>query len=342
MSHPTNTNSPTPVSAPTLAPTPTSTSTTTPASADKNLASDLDAERSPIVAARRRAVAGVVITLLGGALWGCNGTLVSYLLSHYHVQELWLVVVRELGASVLFLATALLTNRENLVGILRDKSSLAQLIITAFTCILFSNVCYIQAISWTNPATATVLQALNIVMVVVWVCLSTKRKPRPREVAGGLLALIGTFLLATGGDPSQLHLPVQGLVWGLGAALAAALLSILPIKLLNRWGSFVVNGWAMLISGVVLALIVKPWAHIPALDTLGWTLVTCSIIFGTFGSYALFLHGVKVVGAVKSSMLSTSEPLMAMVSSVLVLGTHFSATDLVGFVLIIIMVYLSA
>lgn len=310
--------------------------------AEKNEALELDAERSPVVAARRRALAGVVITLLGGALWGCNGTLVSYLLSHYHVQELWLVVVRELGASVLFLATAALTNRENLTGVLKDRQSLIQLIITAFTCILFSNVCYVQAISWTNSATATVLQALNIVMVVVWVCLSTKRKPRPREVVGGILALIGTYLLATGGDPGQLNLPMQGLMWGLGAALAAALLSILPIGLLNRWGSFVINGWAMLISGIVLALVVQPWQHIPSLDTLGWVLVLCSIVFGTFGSYALFLHGVKVVGAVKSSMLSTSEPLMAMVSSVLVLGTQFSATDLVGFVLIIIMVYLSA
>lgn len=309
---------------------------------EETSAVEVSAESSPLVAHRRKMLAGAVATLLGGALWGCNGTLVSFLLTHYNVDSMWLVCVRELGASVLFLATAALTNRENLVGIMRSRSAMKMLLITAFTSILFSNICYVETISWTNSATATVLQSLSVIMVMVWVCYSTHRRPRKRELVAAALALAGTYLLATGGDPSTLALPPAGLAWGMGAALSAALLAIVPVDILNRWGSFVVNGLAMLISGVALSAFMAPWAHMPALDTLGWVLVGCAIVFGTFGSYALYLHGIKVVGSVKGAMLSTSEPLMAMLSSVLVMGTAFTPTDLVAFTMILVMVYLAA
>ncbi|KXB33000.1 DMT family transporter [Atopobium deltae] len=289
-----------------------------------------------------RLMHGIIISLIGGACWGLNGTFVKILLDTYHVPELWLVCMRELGAGVLFLATAWGLHRDKMFGILKERADVVSLVWISLTAILFSNVSYVMTISYTNAATATVLQTLSIVVVLFYVCIHNRRRPRRRELIGIVLAITGTYLLATAGDPSRLQIPAWGLFWGASCAISAALLSILPIKLLNKWGSFVVNGYAMLFSGGLLALYVQPWNYMPMLDTFGMTMLVFSVVIGTYGAYALFLQGLSEVGSVRSSMLTTSEPLVAMISSVLLLGTSFLPTDIAGFIMIIVMVYLTA
>ena len=66
------------------------------------------------------------------------------------------------------------------------------------------------------------------------------------------LAFKGTVLIATGGGLTTLTLPLAGLMWGLGDALASATMSILPVKVMGRYGNFTVNGLMFLISGVIL------------------------------------------------------------------------------------------
>lgn len=291
---------------------------------------------------RRRLARGIAITLAGGACWGLNGTIVKYLLDAYAMDPLWLVCVRELGACWLFLATALARDARGLGRALRDPGEVARLLGVSVACILFSNVAYVEAVAWTNSATATVLQSLGILFVMAWVCLRLRRRPRRRELAGVALAVAGTYLLATGGSPGALRIPAEGLAWGLAGALAAAFLAVLPAGLLRRHGSFVVNGFAMLVSGALLAAWVRPWEAVPALDATGWALVAACVVVGTYGAFALYLQGVREVGSMRASMLGTSEPLVATASSAALLGTAFSATDLAGFAMIVAMVYLAA
>ena len=172
--------------------------------------------------------------------------------------------------------------------------------------------------------------------------MKVRRRPRRRELLGAALALAGTYLIATGGNPGTLQLPPLGLFWGLVAALAGAILAIQPAKLLARWGSFAVNGVGFLISGLILTAFFQPWIHMPALDGFGWLLITLSIVLGTFGAYGLYLQGVKEVGSLRATLLGTMEPAMATVTSVVWLGTVFDPATLVGFVLVIAMVYLTA
>lgn len=285
---------------------------------------------------------GVILTLAGGTLWGLNGTLSKVLMGTYSVDPLWLACARELTACWLFLAVAGTHSPSRLKGCLRSGRALLGVASVGICSILLSQVAYLEAIDWTNSATATVLQSLSVVIVMLFVCLVNRRLPRRRELVGVALAFAGTYLVATGGDLGALRLPPMGLAWGLTCAIAATILAIQPIRLIERWGNFTVNGLAFLISGVVLSAFVRPWAHMPALDAMGWTLVVLSIVFGTFGAYALYLQGVKEVGSMRGAMLGTSEPVMATVSSVVLLGAVFSPGDLLGFAMIIAMVFLTA
>ena len=294
---------------------------------------------------RRRIVRrGIVATLVGGTFWGLNGTVSKWLMDAYAIDPLWLVCVRELTACWLFLAAAAVTSkgRGQLAGVLRSPRGLAQVVAVSFGAVLFSQVAYLEAIDWTNSATATIMQSLGMVLVLAYVCLKVRRRPRRREILGVGLALVGTYLVATGGNPGQLNLPPEGLAWGLGCAAAAACLSILPAAPMARWGNFTVNGLAFLISGAVLSAWYRPWEHMPALDGVAITALGLCVVVGTFAAYALYLQGVKDAGSMRASLLGTIEPVTATIATVVWLGTPFSPAEIVGFVLIIVMVYLTA
>ena len=66
------------------------------------------------------------------------------------------------------------------------------------------------------------------------------------------------------------------------------------------------------------------------------------VVLGTVVSFTLFMRGLQDVGAVKSSMLASTEPVSATVFSALWLGTTFSAPDLIGFACIIATIFLLA
>lgn len=307
-------------------------------------------EQKPIRAARKRRatfertprdlLVGAGLVLVGGMMWGCNATVSKVLMGAYQVEPLWLACMRELFAGVLFLIAAGVRTPKLVVGAVRDRSSYLQFLYCSFACVLLVQVAYLSAISWTNAGTATVLQTLNLLFVLLFVCLRDRRLPGMRESVGVVLAFVGTVLIATGGDLSTLKLPLIGLIWGLVDAAATGGMSILPMRLVQRWGNMVVNGVMFIISGVVLLPIVHPWSGGPTFDALGWALMVFTVVFGTFGAFGLFLAGVVRIGAMRATMLGTIEPVAATLSSVMFLGAVFTPTDLVGFVLILIMVFL--
>ena len=292
--------------------------------------------------AMSRGVRGTLLTLAGGALWGLSGTASKYLMATYGMDPLWLSCVRQLGACALFLLASVATAREQLVGVLRSPRDLLAAVVVALTAVLLMQVSYLEAIAWTNSATATVLQSLGTIVVLGYSCVRARRRPRMRERVGVALALAGTFVLATGGDVRQLAMPPEGLAWGLACAVCNALLSIVPARLMARWGNFVVNGLTMGVAGACLSAWVRPWACAPALDGAGVALLVAVVVLGTFGAYALYLQGVRDVGSMKAILLGTSEPLVATAASIAWLGTAFAPTDLLGFALVIAMVYVAA
>lgn len=288
----------------------------------------------------RAMLVGIILTLMGGALWGTNATVSKILMSDYRVSPLQIACVRQLAAGLLFLILAAICTPRQLVDAVKTKRSYGMFVLTAIVCVLLTQVSYLWAIDWTNSGTATVLQSLNLLFVLFYVCVRARRAPSLRENIGVILAFVGTSLMATGGDFSKLSLPLMGLIWGLVDALSTAALSIMPMKMIVRWGNIVVNGIAFTISGLLLLPVVQPWATMPSLDWRGIALFTFTVVGGTFGAYWLFLSGVLRVGSVKATLLGASEPVMAAVTAVAFTGAVFSWADVVGFVLIFIMMTL--
>ena len=285
---------------------------------------------------------GVLCTTIGGVCWGFSGTCGQYLFSTTDISTLWLTCIRLLTAGTLMLLLALRSHRRRILELLRSPRDLAGVAVFGVFGLAMCQLSYMTAISYSNAATTTVLQNLNLVFIMLLSCLRTRRRPNRAEGVSLALALAGTYILATGGDPRHMVLSGRGLFWGIATAVAVTIYTLLPRRLLPKWGQEVVTGCGMLIGGVVLNLAARSWTLYVPIPGRAWLAIGAIVVLGTVVSFTLFMRGLQDVGAVKSSMLASTEPVSATVFSAVWLGTTFSAPDLIGFACIIATIFLLA
>lgn len=295
---------------------------------------------------KNRMAIGVVSTLLGAIAWGFSGTCVQYLFASTSMDALLLTTIRQLGAGLVFLAFLLVRKRGQLLAMLHDRDTCRRLAIFGSCGLFLNSTLYAATIRYTNAGTATVLQSLNIVMVLVVTCLALRRSPRRLELAALVCALAATYLIATHGNPNELQLPLMGLICGLATAAAATFYTMYPRPLFERWNSFAVTGLGMLVgglTGVAVCAATGTFSHgLPAIDMTGVLVLAIAVLIGTFGAYGLFLHGISIVGPVAGNMLGAAEPVSATVISALWLGTAFGWADWAGLALMVVTIFLIA
>jgi len=292
--------------------------------------------------AKKHTARGVACTVVGGVCWGFSGTCGQYLFLHSDVSALWLTCVRLLltGAVLSLLAAA--RQPRLFRAVWRRPRDLARLAVYGICGLALCQFSYMTSIFWSNAATTTVLQNLSLVFIMLLTCLSGRRRPNRREAVSLALALAGTYVLATGGDPRHMALSPRGLFWGLMTAAAVTIYTLLPRKLLPVWGREIVTGLGMLFGGAAVNLAARSWNDQVHLTRGGWLALGGILLFGSLLAFPLFMQGLADVGPVKSSLLAATEPVAAAVFSAVWLGTRFTLPTLLGFACILATIFLLA
>ena len=212
---------------------------------------------------------GIAFTLLGGVGWGFSGTCAQFLFTNYDVEPTWLVAARMVIAALMFAPLVLGTHRREEVELIRDKPNILITLVFAVFGLFACSSSYLMSIQASDAGTATVLQSLNLLLILVVSCVQMHRLPKRKEAIGVVLALVGTFLIATQGSFTSLSISAAALFWGICNAVACALYTLLPAKPLARHGSVAVTGTAICIAAVVACVVYQPWSHMPTLDLVG-------------------------------------------------------------------------
>lgn len=286
-------------------------------------------------------IQGAVFALAGGVGWGFSGACAQFLFANYAIDSLWMSAVRMLCAGVVLVVVAFVRNRSELCALWSAPRDIAVLFLFAIAGLAFCQASYLIAIEHSNAGTATVLQYIGPVLVVVFSCFRGHRKPEPREVCAMAFVVVGTYLLATHGNPATMVLTPAGLTWGLLAALSLALYTMIPVGLMRRYGSLPVVACGTLIGGVALCAATQAWSVPVALDGAGLLAMFGGVtLIGAVLGFTAYLHGVSLIGAAKASLLGSVETVSATLFAVLWLGTAFSGMDAVGFAFIVATVFL--
>ena len=246
---------------------------------------------------------GVIITLVAAVFWGFSGTCAQYIFDNFDADPTYLTAVRLLAAGLILVIIGLFTDRKNMISIWTDRTSALRLIIFSVTGFLFCQLTYMKAISYSNSGTATILQYLGPVLIMIVSCFLARKLPKRKEVCAIIMALIGVFFIATHGRIDTMVITPLGLSWGLWSAVALMLYTMLPGKIIDKYGSITVTGYGMLMGGIILCIGCGIWNAPMVYDIRCIIAFIAIVLFGTILPFTMYLVGVNRCGAVKASML---------------------------------------
>ncbi len=278
---------------------------------------------------------GILLTLLGGILWGFCGSCGQFLFQYKEVTSGWLVPFRLTLAGFLILVLLGCKDRGNVLKVWREREGRRDILIFSIFGMMLCQYSYFTTIQYSNAGTATVLQYTGPALILVYLCLKERKRPKAYELAALFCSMFGTFILATHGNVSELAIPAKALLWGMLSAVTLVIYTLQPARLMRKYSTLLTLGWGMLLGGLVLMLLKHPWTLHPVIDYQTVLAMTFIVLFGTICAFYFYLTGVKLVGASSASMLACIEPVAATVISVVWLKVRFLPVDLLGFVFVL-------
>lgn len=284
---------------------------------------------------------GLFFASLGAMSWGISGVCSQYLFMNYDVDSSWLTAIRMVLSGILLLILSAFKDKDKIIKIWSIPKDVGWLFVFAILGLLMCQYTYVSAIKYSDSATATVLQSLNVVIMIVFMSIVTKTKMKFSQILAVFLAVFGTYLISTGGNPRNMTISTAGLIFGLLSAVGVITYTLFSRPIIVKWGNILVTGWGMLIGGLVISIITKAWIIPKDLDFIAWLMIAIIIVVGTAGGFSIFLEGVKYIGPVKATLIGCLEPASATLLAAIFLGMRFSLVELTGFFCILLTVFLS-
>lgn len=284
-----------------------------------------------------RSKRGILFTILGGVFWGLSGVCGQYLFSEKGLNAEWLVTMRLVlaGIIMIILTISRQKNVKDVFEIWTDKRDVIRLIAFGLLGMAACQFTYFITIEESNASTATILQYTAPVLIMVFMALKNKKIPESKELISLVFVVVGTFFIVTHGNIHSLAISKAALFWGITSAFTVVVYNLMPVKLMNKYGTVPVLGWGMIIGGILMTVITKPWI-IPGIWDMGtWLAFVTVIIGGTVLSFSLYLEGVRLIGASKASLFASSEPLTSTVLTALIMKVAFTGMDILGLVFIL-------
>lgn len=274
---------------------------------------------------------GIGLIVTGAMLWGATGPLMEWILNNSPLSVAFMLTLRLFIAGfglLLFLSL----QKKDIYQILKDSYWVKRLLIFAVFGMLGVQFSFVAAIEASNAVVATLLQFLAPIFVILFVSLRLKKWPPSIQVIGIIGTLFGLFLLLTNGTLSTLLISPVAAAWGIAVGFSFAFYILYPTDLMKEWGVILVVGWSMLMGGIILGVVTRIWESsewIYLMDLKLVLLLLTIIIFGTL-AFVLFLSSMKYISATETSILSSIEPLTAMVISVIWLNQLLGMWQWVG------------
>lgn len=286
-----------------------------------------------------KTVLGYLFSIFAGLLWGVSGNCGDLLFKDYGISVEFLVTWRLIASGGLMLLF-LLIRKKPIFTIWKNKKDVAVLIGFALLGMIGVQYFFFLTIRYSNAATATVIQYIAPIFIVIWTAICAKKLPRISESVGVLLAFFGIYLFATGGNFNTLTISSLALIFGIVSVFGLVFYMLLPVDIVAKYGTSLIIGWGMLIAGIVMLLATGfPKSGI-TWDMRAALLYAFLILFGTLIAFTIFIKSIQLIGAAKAGILSCMEPFSSVIVSVAWLGEHFNTADYLGFACIIVAVTL--
>jgi drug/metabolite transporter (DMT)-like permease len=277
-------------------------------------------------------------------LFGINGT-VSKLAMQSGLSSGRLVLLRIVGAAVLYLLIAAVRQRRGLGTLRAGRAELPRLVLLGVVGVTLLQWTYFVAIERLPVGVALLVEYTAPLMVALWVLLVRHEQVRARVWTALGLCLAGLALVAQVWQ--GISLDVVGLAAGFAAAACLAGYWLIGEHGVNNRDPWSLCAWIFCIGSVPWVFLAPAWsvsagaltapATLPFGDAPGggvdvpvWLLVGWVITLGTVIPFTLTLMALGALGATRVGLVATSEPVFAGIVAWIVLSEALDAVQLLG------------
>ena len=285
---------------------------------------------------------GMGLAIMGALFWGLSGTSVQFLENAKHLNVEWLLEVRLLVAGLLTILLAYIQDGIRIFDIFKHPKDFGKLLIFGLLGIALAQYSYFKAIAISGVGVATVLQYVAPTLIIIYLFLRYFKKPSIPELFCIVLAMVGTVCIVRqeGLDISSFN--GEAMFWGLVSAASICVYTLQPIELLKKYGTTSIVGFAMFICGILSVAVFQQIESEVIWDGMTWLGLFTIIILGTVVSFNAYIEGVRRIGAVQGSILSSLEPISAAIFGWALLGNEFTLVGIFGMICIIATVLIIA
>ena len=285
---------------------------------------------------------GMGLAIMGALFWGLSGTSVQFLESAKYLNVEWLLEVRLLVAGILTIMIAYMQDGKRIFDIFKNVKDFGKLLIFGILGIALAQYTYFRAIAISGVGVATVLQYVAPTLIIIYLFFRYFKKPSIPELFCIVLAMVGTvcIVMQEGLDISSFN--GEAMFWGLVSAASICVYTLQPIELLKKYGTTSIVGFAMFICGILSLAMFQQIDSEAIWDGMTWVGLFTIIILGTVVSFNAYIEGVRRIGAIQGSILSSLEPISAAIFGWALLGNGFTLVGIFGMFCIIATVFIIA
>ena len=276
---------------------------------------------------------------LAGVCWASSGVAVQDFFSHSTKTPMELTNIRMCSAGFLMLAVLFLRGKflKSFVRLKMKPRLLIHLAMYGFFGVVLVQFTYFQAISIGGAAATTVILSATPAMVVVWEAIYNRRTPKRAEIFAVIFAMLGVFLLVTGGNTTKLLVPLSCMLWSLSSGAFFAFSMIFGKHLFaEKIDPMFMTSVGMFFGGLATFLMIDDKNWLPFLESEVIFDVAWIVIFGTAVAFTIFNAGLKFLSPEEAAITSTTEPASSVVISYFVFGTAFGLIESVGIILVLL------
>ena len=201
-------------------------------------------------------------------------------------------------------------------------------------------------IKYTSASISSIIMNSNPLIIAVLSYLFLKEKLKSINIAGIIIGYIGIIPILSRGENIFKLFTSKHLFGDILCVIAAILWSLYIIngkRLLERYNPIIVTLAAMTIGTVILIppLIIFYWKDIYNISMKTFWAMIYLGIFPTGVGFTLWFNALEKLPASKLSIIGYLVPILSLILSVILLGEKINVFILIGFILVVLGLYLS-
>lgn len=274
---------------------------------------------------------GYIFIFLAAFFWGTSGTVAKFLFEH-DVPTLLVVESRVIISAVVLFLTLLVTDPASLTIRLRD---IWDFILLGVIGVAGANYTYYMAINETSVGIAILMQYTAPVIVAGYMLVSKKEKISHSKTVAIVMSLIGCVIMLGALNP-DVHITTAGAVLGALSAFSFAFFNIynrVASKRYSVWAAICYTLMSASAFWLVVNMIIRPGFVIS-----GAREVTTLALFSGASvliPYFFYFTGLKYLVPSTAVIVSTLEPVVAILTAFILLGEKLHPMQIGGGLLII-------